>query len=477
MSYKDLWLSIITDLSDEIGRANVITWYKDTAILNIDESGVMTVGLPLVFFLDWHKKHYQQTTLQIAQKHMARITALEYQIEGKLSQKDERVMDLLKHFPEKTGRKLPNQPLVKLKNGLKSQLLNARYSLDNFIVSPETRLVHAACMAVAQRPGETHCNPLFIYGGVGLGKTHLAQATAREVLRNDPTKVILVANMEMFANEMIEAIQSKTMKTFRDKYRKVDVFIIDDVQFVVNKGKTEEEFFHTFNYLYESGKQIIITSDRSPQELSLVSDRLVSRFQSGMTAQIRMPNAETRLAILQSKCREAQVFIQDQVLELVATHMEQSVRSMLGVLNQLIAKYEFEHEAATLKSAAALIELNQKGAKPTPFLSPQNRESSVTIQELLDSVSRYYTISQEEITGTSRHREVMLPRQVIMFLAKTKLNLSLNHIGRTMGNRNHTTVMNAVDRIKKSLNSIVSSFVISMQLQRKLEWLNGQRLQ
>lgn len=452
MNLKDLWLAIIKDLEKDIKRANVITWFRNTAILSVDE-GVMAIGLPLPVFLNWHVQNYADITLKLAQKHNPKIKQIAYEVDIALSKSDPRVIDLLKYFPEKESRKLPNKAEIKFKGGVVSKMLNRRYSLDNFVVSPENRLAHAASMTVSKYPGENY-NPLFIYGGVGLGKTHLLQSVGREILRNDPSKVVVYATTEDFTNELIDGIKSRDMNKFRNKYRKVDVFIIDDIQFIANKERTQEEFFHTFNTLHEAGKQIIISSDRPPHELKLLSDRLVSRFESGMIVDVKMPDYESRLVILKNKCQEAQILVNDKVLEFIAFNIDTSVRALIGVLNQAIALYELEHIAPTVKSVSDIIKRTKKEVKMIGFIKDDpTPHSAVTLEQLTDHVSEYYTIPKSEVLGNSRVREYLLPRQIIMYLAKTKLRMSLAKIGQALGNRNHTTVMHAISKLQSLLRN------------------------
>ncbi len=452
MNLKDLWLDIIKDLEKEINRANVITWFKNTALFSV-EDGVMTIGLPLPVFLDWHAQNYADKILKAAQNHDPSVREVAYEVDITLSETDPRVIDLLKHFPVKAARKLPNKQEMKLKGGVVSKMLNPRYSLDNFVVAPENRLAHAASLTVSKYPGQNY-NPLFVYGGVGLGKTHLLQSIGREILRNDPDKVVVYTTTEDFTNELISGIKTGNMNKFRSKYRKVDVFIVDDIHFIANKDRTQEEFFHTFNTLYEAGKQVIISSDRPPHELTLLSDRLVSRFESGMTVDVKMPDYESRLVILKNKCQEAQVFINEQVLEFIAFNIDTSVRALIGVLNQVIAQYELEHIAPTIKSVSDIIKRSKKEVKMVGFIKDDpTPHHAVTMDQLTDYVSEYYTIPKSEVLGESRAREYLVPRQLIMYLAKTRLRISLAKIGQALGNRNHTTVMHAISKMQNLLKN------------------------
>ncbi|MFH1410853.1 MAG: DnaA/Hda family protein, partial [Patescibacteria group bacterium] len=316
MGHKELWIKIIEKMSEDLPHAQIITWFKDTAILE-NMNGVLKVGLPLPFFLGWHQTHYAKKTLEAARSVDPAIIDIEYIVDIALTDGSPLVIDLIKHFPKNDARKLPNRNETRSKDGVVSKILNPAYTLDNFITSAENRLAHAACQNVAKYPGQNY-NPLFIYGGVGLGKTHLLQATGAEMIRNDPGKHVMYTSTENFVNEVVQGIRSKNMEYIRKKYRRIDTLIIDDIQFIANKEKSEEEFFHTFNALFEEGKQLIISSDRPPQELTLLSDRLTSRFESGMIIDVKMPDYETRLAILQNKCKDAQIFINQDVLEFIA---------------------------------------------------------------------------------------------------------------------------------------------------------------
>lgn len=453
MSSKELWLKIIEALAKDLPRPQILTWFKNTAILE-NKDGVLKIGLPLPYFLNWHQAHLSAKTLKVVQEIDVSIKELDYTIDISLNEGSPHVVDLLKHFPAGPGRKLPKANLTKSKEGVVSKLLNPAYTLDNFITSPENRLAHAACQNVAKYPGQNY-NPLFIYGGVGLGKTHLLQATGNEVLKNNPEAFVVYTTTENFTNEVVHCMRNRNMEVIRKKYRRVDVLIIDDIQFIANKERTEEEFFHTFNALYEAGKQIIISSDRPPQELKLLSERLTSRFESGMTIDVKMPDYETRLAILMEKCKEAQVFINQDVLEFIAFNISHSVRALEGVLKQAIASYELDHTAPTVKSVASILRsTQQKEVKMIGFIpNDETPKAAVTLEHLIDSVTDYYSITKSEVMGSSRSRDNLIPRQVIMYLANTNLRMSLSKIGQVLGNRNHTTVMHSVGKVKEKMKN------------------------
>jgi chromosomal replication initiator protein len=453
MDTKDLWLAIIERLFETLDRAQIITWFKNTAVMSC-ENGALRVGLPLPFFLNWHIIHFSKLTLEAAQKVNPGIKEITYSVEMSLGEGDPRSIDLLKHFPEKAARKLPNKNEQKTKEGVITRMFNPNYTLDNFIIAPENRLAHAACISVAKYPGQNY-NPLFIYGGVGLGKTHLLQATGNEMMRNDPSRFIVYTTTEGFTNEVVDAIKTNKMNYFRNKYRRVDMLIVDDIQFIANKDRTQEEFFHTFNALYESGKQIIISSDRPPAELTLLNERLVSRFGAGMTVDVKMPDYEARLAILQKRCQEAQVFINNEVLELMAYNVTSSVRALEGILKQAIAKYELEHTSPTVKSVSEMLRKTQKEVRVIGYTADDipSHESAITIDDLIKSATDYYAVTKSDVVGVSRSRDCIIPRQIIMYLAKSKLRMPLAKIGKTLGDRNHTTVMHAVGKIEQQLKN------------------------
>ena len=449
----DLWLKVLEKLEVQLQRSQFITWFKDTTVLGREESTVV-IGLPLPMFLNWHLEHYRSMTLIALKEVDPTIEKIVYQVDIGLKDDATRTLRLLEHFPEKKRRKLPNRSEIKLAEGLVSKIINPRYSLDNFVVGPSNRLAHAASCAVAAQPGGKY-NPLFLYGGVGLGKTHLLQGIGNAILRNAPNATILYTTTEDFTNQVIEAIQHQKMEQFRRRYRDVDVLIIDDVQFLANKDRTQEELFHTFNTLSEDHKQIIISSDRPPKELSGLQDRLVSRFERGMIADVSQPDYETRHAILSEKSKEYGLLLDDKVIDYIAQYATRSVRQLEGILMQAVAQYELEHCVPTVKS---IMEIMRKlGDEPVQipsvgvgFEAPPAQ--AVSFQDVLEGVSRYYSVSVLDILGQSRVREVLTPRHIAMYIGKKHLRMSFVRLGESFGNRDHTTVMHAVEKIEGKLS-------------------------
>ena len=442
----NLWIQVLRSLEKQVQRSQFITWFRDTAVLGREE-GKLIIGLPLPMSLNWHMEHYRTQTLKEIQKVDSSIEQIVYKVDVGLKDNPERTVDLLELFPEQKKRKLPGKQEVKMAEGLISKILSPRYTLENFVVGSSNRLAHAACQAVAAQPGWKY-NPLFLYGGVGLGKTHLLQATGNDILKKNPKAVVVYATSEDFTNEVVEAIRFQKMERLRSRYRKVDVLIIDDVQFLANKERTQEEFFHTFNALYEDRKQIIISADRPPQELQL-AERLVSRFARGMIADVSMPEYETRLAILVEKAQEYEIFMDTKVLEFVAENMETNIRELEGILMQAVAQYELEQRMPTIKSISEIMSKLSHDPhieeEDVGFETPQKR--AATFQDIMESTSCYFSVSVQDMTGNSRVREILIPRQIAMFLGKKYLRMSYVRLGELFSNRDHTTVMNAVGKI------------------------------
>ncbi len=447
----DLWLQVLTRLEAELPRGPFITWFKDTTILGRDGNSVV-IGLPLPMFLNWHLEHYRTVTLAILQSIDATIEQIVYQVDTGLKDDRTRTLHLLDHFPDKKKpRKLPGKNEVRISEGIISKMLNPGYTLENFVIGPNNRLAHAACSAVASAPGGKY-NPLFIYGGVGLGKTHLLQAVGNAIVRHNPYAAVMYTTTEEFTNQVVEAIQHQRMEQFRRKYRDTDVFIIDDVQFLANKERTQEELFHTFNTLTEAGKQIIISSDRPPRELSILQERLVSRFERGMTADVGTPDYETRHAILAEKSKEFGLLLDTAVVSYIAEHATKNVRQLEGILMQAVAQYELEHCVPTVKSIADIMsrlcdQPSDAVSEDVGFVRAPTR--AVSFQDVLDCISRFYAVSIPDMLGASRVREILVPRQIAMYLGKKHLQMSFVRLGESFGNRDHTTVMHAVEKIER----------------------------
>ena len=323
--------------------------------------------------------------------------------------------------------------------GYSNSTLNPKYTFDSFVVGNNNRFAHAAALAVAEAPATSY-NPLFIYGGVGLGKTHLMHAIGNSILRKNKNSNILYVTSEKFTNQLINAIKDNTSAQFRDKYRNIDVLLIDDIQFIAGKERIQEEFFHTFNTLHESGKQIILSSDRPPKDITLLEDRLKSRFEWGLIADISNPDYETRLAILRKKAQLDNIIIDDEILSDIATKIDSNIRELEGTLNKLIATSSLTNSPITKEMAQRAI--NDIVAQQEKVISPE------FIQE---TVAKYFNISAKDLRGSKRSNDIAFPRQIAMYLCRNVAQMSLPQIGKDFGKRDHTTVMHACNKIESEI--------------------------
>ena len=431
MNEKQIWDIVLSELELSLSKANFQTWFSNTHVVEIKDNGqTVIVGVPTNFSKNWLEKKYHRFILEALQGATDdKVKKVVYSVEPVGSEKPDKpaTVDL---------EKITIQTIPK-SNGYG---LNPRYTFNNFIVGKGTELAYAACMAVTKQTSKKY-NPLFIYGGVGLGKTHLLQAIGHEILEKNPKAKILYTNAEKFTNEFIRSIGNGTMDKFKNIYRGLDVLLIDDIQFMAGKERTQEEFFHTFNSLYQEERQIIITSDRPPKAIPALEDRLISRLEWGLIADISPPDLETRLAILKSKCREQKCQLSEEILQYLATHVQTNVRELEGALNKLIAYYEFhqtELELPTVKNILATLDTKSKQG----FIQPK---------QLTETVANFYGIRIIDMISPSRKRELVAPRQIAMYLMREDLGASFPMIGKELGNRDHTTAMHAYDKIKKEI--------------------------
>ncbi|MFA7685258.1 MAG: chromosomal replication initiator protein DnaA [Candidatus Gracilibacteria bacterium] len=462
MVQKELWLSILNRLKPTIQRAHFVTWFQNTAVIDVKE-GKMIVGVPTAFAYTWLKDKYATKIFQAANESDSSITEVAFEVHGELDCKipGSDLIDVKSVYIEddKKVRKVRDVNDVVVSKGrgsekITSQMMNSRYTLNNFVIGKDNRLPHAAALAVANMPGSIY-NPLYVYGSVGLGKTHLVQAIGNETLKNFPDKVVKYITAERFVTEVVEAIGKRYMHKFKDQYRKVDVLIVEDIQFFARKDSSQQEFFHTFNELYESNKQIIVTSDRQPAELDGLDERLKSRFGMGMVVELLMPDYETRLAILNQKCREAQMIVDPEVLAFIANNVTDSVRALDGVLRQVMAEAQLTDRVPTLRTAAEVIKRLNKAHKIIGFdiEAKQTEACAKNAVDVMKIVAGYYGMNVEDLLGSDRHTEVIIPRQICMYLIKHELGESYEKIGTTFGGKNHTTVMHACGKIAEKLKN------------------------
>ena len=336
--------------------------------------------------------------------------------------------------------------------------LNPKYTFSTFVVGNNNRFAHAAALAVAEAPAASY-NPLYLYGGVGLGKTHLMHAIGNEILRNNKNSKILYVTSENFTNQLINAIKDNTNDQFRNKYRSIDILLIDDIQFIAGKERIQEEFFHTFNTLYESGKQIILSSDKPPKDMEILEDRIRSRFEWGLLADISSPDYETRVAILRKKEEMDGYNLDDSIIEYIAKNIKSNIRELEGSLNKIIAYANLEKREVTMELAETVLK---------DIISP-NDKKIITPEYIINTVAEHYDITPEDIIGTKRNSKVVYPRQIAMYLCRELANIPLKSIGQCMGNRDHTTIMHGCDKIEQELqNSQTTQKAIEI-LKKKLQ--------
>ena len=434
-----------------IDRGHLLTIFVNSAILDYQD-GVLTIGFASIIGPDYVREKYHGKILPIVKEVLPDLIEIQYEMRTALSDAefpDKLSIDMFMNVigTQRKQRKVPNKQEVVLEGGMRSKMLNKRYTLQNFIPGSENRLVHAACMAVGAKPAGIY-NPLYVYGGVGLGKTHLLQATGHEILKNFPGKRVVYMTAEHFINKIIEAIGKKHTKPFKDEYRNLDCLIVDDIQFFANKATSEQEFFHTFNDLYDNGKQIILSADRPPRELEGFDDRLKSRFGMGMLIEAQKPSFETRLAILRAKCAEYQVMLDPEVVEFIAFNVTHSVREMIGVLVTAIGEAQLENATPTIRTVAQVIrKLSRDQEATTIDFKEEQKRVARNLEDVIDIVARYYSLTKSDLIGADRKKEIMMPRQVSMYLIREILNQSYETIGDSFGGRNHTTVMHACNKV------------------------------
>lgn len=431
MNNDQLWQAVLGEIELNLSKANFTTWFKDTFVSSF-EDGKVIICVPNTFTKAWlEKKYHTQISEAIESIKNEKIKEILYKVE---TRKTSPVDDLLKKIKiKKETVNENNEGIVINKYGL-----NSRYTFDQFIVGKGNELANAACRAVAANPGNAY-NPLFIYGGVGLGKTHLLQAIGHEVINK--TDRIMYVTSEKFTNDYIQAVKSGQAKDFKDRYRNVDLLMIDDIQFMAGKDGTQEEFFHTFNELHQTNKQIIITSDQPPKSIPAFEKRLLSRLEWGMIVDIVHPDLETRMAILETKCKEKNYSLGRDILEYIANNIKNNIRELEGALNRLIAFHEFNNSKPTVESTKSVLNGLISSAK----------SKSISCKDIVEAVSSFFSISVKEITGKSRKKELVYPRQISMYLMRKEINSSYPTIGYELGGRDHTTAMHAFNKILKEI--------------------------
>ncbi len=430
MTDEELWQAVLAQIQLQISPASFATWFKSTQIVS-QEEGRVFVSVPNSFAREWLEQKYNKTIFKVLRGLDNKIKGVKYEV-GK-SKTD--TLKKIVPFSIESGQ-LEFQEFKVDKN----TNLNPRYTFNNFIVGPFNELAQAASWAITKKPGQVY-NPLFIYGKVGLGKTHLLQAIGNEIIQNFKDKKVRYIPTGNFVAEVISSIRNRETEKLKSKYQKIDVLIIDDVQFLTGKEKTQEEFFYTFNTLYEKNKQIIISSDRPPKAIPALAERLRSRFEGGMIADISFPDLETRIAILKSKCQEREVDISDEILNYISSKVQRNIRELEGALNILIAYQKLNNNPPNLKIAKTLL----KNLTSSP-------SRTVNAKKIIQTVAAFYDLKEKDLMSTSRKKEIVRPRQIAMFLLRQELKASFPFIGRRFGGKDHTTAIYAYEKILKEVD-------------------------
>ena len=430
MTNEDLWKVVLTEMELSLSRANFTTWFRGTSLVANNHGSVM-VSVPNGFVKEWLENKFNKQIFHIIRKFEPDVRDIKYAI-GNLRADQNQITkrDFIQFIPENPVKDSTDEDVNKSTN------LNKRYTFDSFVVGPNNELAHAACVAISKKLGQLY-NPLFLYGGVGLGKTHLLQAVGNCIANANPEKKIYYTSTERLIAAIVESLKNKTTENLKQKYHNLDVLIVDDIQFLAGKTTTQEIFFSIFNELYVKNKQIVLSSDRPPSTIASLEERLRSRFEGGMIADIGIPEYETRLAILSMKAKEKSFDADEESLNYIATTIQKNIRELEGALNRIIAFGQIYNKIPTLKEIKQLLGAYVNG----PYRKP-------TSQLVIKSVADFYRIPTTDLVKRSRRKEVVHPRQIAMFLLREEVRYSFPEIGAKLGGRDHSTVIHACTKIK-----------------------------
>ncbi|HPO68137.1 MAG TPA: chromosomal replication initiator protein DnaA [Candidatus Pacearchaeota archaeon] len=428
---EELWQSVLAQIQLNISKASFSTWFKNTYIVSQKDNKV-TVSVPNSFVKEWLEKKYNKEILKILHNLDNEIKDIEFCV-GKENLKTINNKKLILDLNEENQLDFQEFKINKETN------LNPRYTFESFVVGPFNELPHAAAVAVSNDPGLIY-NPLFIYGGVGLGKTHLLQAIGNEVIKNFPDKKIKYISSEKFTSEVVNSIKNHEMNQFKSKYKNIDVLIIDDIQFLSGKEKTQEEFFHIFNVLYENNKQIILSSDRPPKTIQALTERLRSRFEGGMIADISIPDFETRVAILKLKSQLKGVLFSEEIYQYIASIIQKNIRELEGALNRIIMYQKINNQPINLEMVKNI--LKNITSSPNKIITPK---------KIIETVADFYDLKEKDILNNSRKKEIVKPRQIAMYLLREDLKSSFPFIGRKFNGKDHTTAIHSYKKISEEI--------------------------
>jgi len=428
-----LWQAVLGEIELSVSRGNYITWFKNTRLVQHSDE-LIVIGVPNIFIKQQLEKKFNNIFVETLAKNGITPERIEYKIVAMDIKKVEEVEPILTQ-PEPMINIQPRQT----NNGISQsyrQGINERYNFDNFIVGAGNELAFAACQSIAANPGQKY-NPLLLYGGVGIGKTHLIQAVGNAVKQNNPDAKVLYITTEQFVQEFVEALRYRKTNDFANHYRTADVLIVDDIQFIAGKEKIQEEFFHTFNALHQANKQIIISSDRLPKDIPTLEERLQSRFAWGMSIDMQNPDFETRCAIIQTKAQVNHVILPNDVVEYLSTNIQTNVRELEGALNQLLAFCEMRALEPNLDIAISVLG------------SSRTRPKHLSAKQIIERTAKHFQVPMEDILGPKRDKDIVMPRQIAMYMLRSELHLSFPKIARELGRKDHTTAIHSVDKIER----------------------------
>ncbi len=436
-----LWQSVLGELEGTTSKAHFETWLRNTKLLSLTGT-VAIITVPNVFIREWVETRYKQQLIASLRKHGGDIDDVQFQIEGS----SESVAE-----PEKEPDDSPQPaavfqaaPAKKATTGATTVVANQTFA--TFVEGNNNRLAYAVSQAVSKSPGTLY-NPLFIYGGVGLGKTHLMQAIANQVLKDDPTKQVLYVSCEKFTNDYINAISSRSMSKFKQTYRTLDVMLVDDIQFIASKEGSQEEFFNTFNTLHQSNRQIVIAADRVPKAIPGLEERLSSRFGWGMVVDIQPPNLETRLAILKKKCKEKHVTYEESALEYIAQQVQSNIRDLEGALNRVVIYCQMSHVPFSMEATRSAL---------SGLIVPTHKRTH-SVDTILSLAGEHFGLNVADLIGKKRNKELVYPRHILMYILREELSLSFPEIGREMGGKDHTTIMHGYNKVVRDMTTNLRS--------------------
>lgn len=434
MQDNSLWQAVLGEIELSVSHASYITWFKNTRLLRYKDN-VLVVGVPNVFIKQQLERKFNQLITDILNKNGVTPERVDYKIHTPTATNNKIEDDSIIFANASSGKTPIRQTAGTLTHSYR-QGLNERYTFDNFIVGGGNELAYAACQAIAQNPGNKY-NPLFLYGGVGIGKTHLIQAVGNAVLANNPSAHIVYISTEQFVQEFLDAIRYKKNTDFAGFYRSADILIVDDMQFIAGKEKTQEEFFHTFNALHQANKQIIISSDKPPKDIPTLEERLRSRFAWGMSIDMQTPDFETRCAIVQTKALVHGVTLPQNVVEYLSTNIQTNIRELEGALNQLLAFCEMRGLPADIGIVSSLL-----GAS-------KSRPKHISARAIIERTAKHFQLPMEDMLGPKRDKDIVVPRQIAMYMLRSELHLSFPKIARELGRKDHTTAIHSVEKIAK----------------------------